>query len=294
MYYLIALFTGVIITIMVTINGQMTAAHGIYTGTVVIHTVGLIFIAFILCARRERPFLRGKGIPPYMYFGGAVGVITVVLTNFAFGKISVSALMALGLFGQSLSAIAVDQFGLLGMTRHPFNRRKLIGLGMMLAGIAVMVTSFGGGAAIIAAVAAFVSGASIVTSRVLNARLAAQIGTHRGVFICHVTGLAVALPLLFLLGGNETGLHLTYLMSPMAFIYIGGILGVIVISMDNFTSVRIPAFYLALCLFIGQVGAGLAVDFVIDRVFAPHNMIGGTLVALGLCLNVLIDKKAHG
>ncbi|MCL2364352.1 MAG: DMT family transporter [Defluviitaleaceae bacterium] len=296
MYYLLALLTGVLITVMVAFNGNVTVRHGLYTATVVIHLVGLLCVSLLLLVKREKPFLRGvvgadgRRIPVHMYLGGAVGVITVLLTNFAFGDISVSALMALGLFGQSLSSIAVDQFGLFGMARHPFNRRKIIGLVLMLCGIGVMVTDFGGGAAILAAVAAFGSGASIVTSRVLNARLAVFIGTRRGVFMTHITGLAVALPLLLVLGRSEVGFNLDYLFTPMFFIYLGGMLGVIVITLDNVTAVRIPAFYLALMLFVGQVGAGLTVDFVIDRVFSMTNLLGGCLVALGLFANVMVDK----
>jgi len=299
MYYLLALLTGILITVMVAFNGNVTARHGLYTATVVIHAVGLLCVSFLLLAKREKPFLRGvvdadgRRIPLYMYLGGAVGVITVLLTNFAFGSISVSALMALGLFGQSLSAIAVDQFGLFGMARHPFNRRKIIGLALMLGGIGVMVTDFGGNAAIIAAVGAFASGASIVTSRVLNARLAVHIGTRRGVFMTHITGLLVALPLLLLLGRGEAGFHLDYLFTPMFFIYLGGMMGVMVIMLDNVTAVRIPAFYLALMLFVGQVSAGLAVDFVIDSAFSFVNLLGGSLVALGLFANVMVDKLAN-
>jgi len=290
MYYLLALLTGVLITVMVTFNGSLTAEHGIYTGTVIIHVVGLVFVSLMLAVRREAPFKRVKGIPLRLYLGGAVGVITVLLTNFAFGSISVSALMAMGLFGQSLSGIAVDEYGLFGMKRHPFNKRKLAGLALMLAGIGVMVTDFGGRAAVIAAVAAFASGASIVTSRVLNARLGQEIGSRRGVFVCHVTGLLVALPLFFLLGGGEAGFHAGYAFSPLFFMYIGGIMGVVVISIDNATSVRIPAFYLALLLFLGQVSAGLVVDFIIERGINWINLVGGVLVAGGLCVNVLIDK----
>jgi len=296
MYYFLALLTGVLITVMVAFNGNVTARHGMYTATVVIHAVGLLCVSFLLLAKREKPILRGattedgRRIPLFMYLGGAVGVITVIFTNFAFGSISVSALMALGLFGQSLSAIAVDQFGLFGMARHPFNRRKIIGLALMLCGIGVMVTDFGDNAAIWAAIAAFGTGASIVTSRVLNARLAVHIGTRRGVFMTHITGLLVALPLLFILGRGEVGFNVDYLFTPMFFIYLGGMLGVIVITLDNVTAVRIPAFYLALMLFVGQVGAGLAVDFVIDRVFSVTNLIGGSLVAIGLFANVMVDK----
>jgi transporter family-2 protein len=293
MYYFLALLTGILITVMVTFNGTLTATHGLYSATVIIHVVGLVVVTSFLLFKKEWPFFRGgKKIPAYMYLGGAVGVVTVLLTNFAFGNISVSALLALGLFGQSLSGIAVDQFGLFGMKKHPFNKRKLIGLSFMLVGIGVMVFNFGGTAAIIAAIAAFSTGISIVISRVLNARLATFIGTRRGVFFTHIIGLAVCLPIFLFLGQPEQGIYFNYVFSPSFYIYIGGMLGVIVIMMDNITAVRLPAFYLALLLFIGQVSSGLVADFIIDRTANPHNIIGGILVALGLCINVWLEKRA--
>jgi transporter family-2 protein len=296
MYYLLALLTGALITVMVALNGQLTDTHGLYSASVIIHVVGLAAVSFLLLIKRESPFTKSGGpIPRYLYLGGAVGVITVLLTNSAFGNISVSAILALGLFGQSLMGIAVDQYGLFGMGKHPFDRFKLAGLSLMLLGIGAMVSDYGAnGLAVAAAVAAFASGASIVTSRVFNARLAAHIGTRRGVFVCHVVGLAVALPLLMLAGGREAGIYFSLAVSPLWYIYIGGTLGVAVIMMDNITAVRIPAFYLSLFLFMGQVSSGLVADWLLDGYANPRNMAGGALVALGLCLNVWMEKRKNG
>jgi transporter family-2 protein len=293
MYYLLALLTGILITVMVAFNGNLTATHGLYPATVIIHVVGLVFVSFLLAVKRELPFNRvNKKLPFYLYMGGAMGVVTVLLTNFAFGSISVSALLALGLFGQSLAGIAVDRFGLFGMTKHPFNKREIIGLTLMLSGIGVMVSDFGGNAAVLATLAAFATGTSIVMSRVLNARLAVHIGTRRGVFICHMVGLAVALPVFLFAERQGAGFQFDFVFSPVFFIYMGGMLGVVVIMLDNLTAVRIPAFYLSLLLFVGQVSSALVVDFIIDQSVSLYNLFGGALVALGLCLNVWLKKRA--
>ncbi|MCL2605329.1 MAG: DMT family transporter [Defluviitaleaceae bacterium] len=292
MYYFLALFTGVLITVMVTFNGGLTETHGLYSATVIIHTVGLAAVSSLLLFKRESPFTReGKRPPRYLYLSGTVGLLTVLLTNYAFGNISVSSILALGLFGQSLSGIAVDQFGLFGMKKYPFNARKCIGLSFMFAGVIVMVSDFNNPNALLAAAAAFATGISIVTCRVLNARLAAHIGTRRGVFFTHITGLAVAIPILLLFGRGEAGIHFNYVFTPSFYIYIGGLLGVAVIMTDNITAVRIPAFYLSLLLFVGQVSSALAADFIIDRSLNPYNIAGVTLVALGLGLNVFTEKR---
>ena len=294
MYYILALFTGILISVMVAFNGSLTATYGLYLATVIIHAVGLVVIISMLIYKRESPFAKSENRPPrHLYLGGAIGVATVYLTNFAFGSISVSALLALGLFGQSLTGIAVDQFGLFGMKKYPFKKRKLVGLTIMLAGIGVMVMNFGD-AAFFAALAALGTGATIVLSRVFNARLATFIGTRRGVFYTHVVGLVLTsfvLVVLVALGWQDLVATTGFAFPGGWYMYLGGLLGVVVISLDNFTAVRLPAFYLALLLFVGQVSSGLAVDFVIERAVNGHNIAGGLLVALGLCVNVLLDKS---
>ena len=291
MYYLIALFTGVLITVMVAFNGTLTGTHGLYAATVIIHSVGLIVITALLVFKRESPFSRESGtVPLHLYLGGAVGVISVLLTNFAFASLSVSALLAMGLFGQTLSGIVIDNYGLFGMAKHPFGRHKWAGLTLMLLGVGIMAADLTGRAAVVAAVLAVSSGASISLGRVFNARLAENIGTRRGIFFNYVIGLVVSIPLLILLGRQEAGIYFSNIVSPQFYIYLGGFIGVCVILLDNKTAVRLPAFYLPLLLFIGQVSAGLVADWVIEQAITPQNILGGVLVALGLGLNVWLER----
>ena len=106
MYYLISLIIGILVAIMIAVNGGLTTLYGVYAATVIIHIVGLILIGGLILARRERPFARPQ--PWYLYIGGVIGVVTTVCVNYAFGKISLSAILAIGLFGQSLAGVLVD------------------------------------------------------------------------------------------------------------------------------------------------------------------------------------------
>lgn len=47
---------------------------------------------------------------------------------------------------------------------------------------------------------------------------------------------------------------------PIA-VYLGGLVGVIVISLSNYITPKISAFYLTLLIFIGQLFAGTIIDF---------------------------------
>ncbi|MDL2293040.1 DMT family transporter [Ruminococcaceae bacterium OttesenSCG-928-D13] len=138
MYYLLSALIGIIVAVMIAVNGELTAWYGVYPATVIIHLVGLVLVLVLVAARRPRLRPSCK-LPFYAWLGGAVGVATTVFNNAAFGHISVSALLALGLVGQTVTALAFDHWGVLGTPRRAFNKKKLIGFTLVLAGVAVML-----------------------------------------------------------------------------------------------------------------------------------------------------------
>lgn len=139
MYYLLSVLTGALIASMLVINGALSARYGVYLSTILIHVVGLLFILAVLLIKRE-PLRRGVRLPPAYYLGGAIGVATVVFNNIAFVHLGVSAILALGLLGQSVTALIIDQYGLFSMPKRRFQKRKLIGLSLIVFGIVLMLT----------------------------------------------------------------------------------------------------------------------------------------------------------
>lgn len=284
MYYILSLLTGILISVMVAFNGGLTEQYGIYSATVIIHIVGLILITAAVLVKREKLF--EKRYEWFLYLGGAIGVLTTIFNNLAFGRISVSAILALGLFGQSIAGLIIDQHGFMGMPKHPFTKRKIIGLTLILAGIASMINNF----EIIAMVVSFAAGVTIVISRTLNAKLADLTSVRTGTFYNYMVGLIIAIPVFLLLGRNEI-IMMEFAVSSNWFIYLGGVLGVCVVLISNITVVKISALYLTLLIFIGQVFTGIVIDVVITQEMSSRNLIGGILVALGLCINLFLDNR---
>lgn len=283
MYYFLSLLTGILISAMIAFNGGLTQQYGVYSATIIIHIVGLIPLIFLLVANKEKPF--SKRYPWFLYMGGAIGVLTTVFNNVVFGRISVSAMLAIGLFGQSVTGIVVDQYGFLGMPKHPFTKRKLIGLSFILAGIAYMITNFEA----VAVILSFSAGVSVVTGRTFNAKLADLTSVQTSTFYNYVVGLLVSVLAFLLLGGNEALFPFT--ISPVWYIYLGGILGVGVVLLSNITVVKVSAFYLTLLIFVGQVFSGILIDAIISQELSARNLIGGVLVGAGLSINLLLDRK---
>ena len=138
MYYLLTIVCGVFVACMIAINGNLTSLYGVYTATVLIHLIGLIPLCIIVKVKHVTIKLH-KGVPCYYILGGAIGVGTTVFNNIAFDSIGISAILALGLLGQSFTSVLIDQFGWFGMKRQPVNLKKLYGFTFVLIGIILLI-----------------------------------------------------------------------------------------------------------------------------------------------------------
>lgn len=138
MYKLLSAATGVLIAVMVALNGLLASYMGNYTSTVIIHTTGLICISLLLLGSGQR-FRRDGGIKWYLYSAGAIGVFTVLFNNVGFVRLGASLTLAIGLLGQSVTSIILDHFGLLGAKVVRLNRKKILGIIVICAGITVMM-----------------------------------------------------------------------------------------------------------------------------------------------------------
>ena len=129
--------SGVMIAVMLLMNGQLSVAWGSWAAAVIIHLVGLGVVLIWLLARRERPFVR-SGMPCYLYLGGAVGAVATVFTNLSAPAIGVSATIALGLLGQTAASSLIDAKGIQGAKKARFRLRSALGIALIAAGIWVM------------------------------------------------------------------------------------------------------------------------------------------------------------
>jgi bacterial/archaeal transporter family-2 protein len=135
---ILSALSGVMIAIMILMNGQLSEVWGCWTAAVIIHMAGLIVVLLWMLLRREKPFVR-SGMPILLYLGGAVGAVATVFTNMATPVIGVSATLALGLLGQTAASQLLDGFGLLGAKKARFRLRTAAGMALIAAGIWVMM-----------------------------------------------------------------------------------------------------------------------------------------------------------
>jgi len=130
-------FVGSLIAIMILLNGTLAGATGNYISSVIIHTIGLVGIVIILVVKKTK-IRYDNSIPKYAYTAGLIGVMPILFNNIGFSILGVSITLALGMLGQSVTAIIVDHYGLFGMPVVKFNKKKISGLLVILAGMTMM------------------------------------------------------------------------------------------------------------------------------------------------------------
>lgn len=271
-------------------NGQLARFYGDYSAAAITHLVGLISV-LIWCFFIRKTLPEKQHAKPWMYLGGVVGIGTLVFMNMAYAGVSVTAIVGLSLLGQSVTSLVVDQFGLLGAPKSPFFKGKLLGLAAVGLGAAVMVLPLNG-SNLVATLLALASGVTIVFARTINARLAAFHGPVRSTIMNYVTGLAGTVILMLAMGRAEP-FRTDFQWSSNWFMYFGGALGVVLITLLNLSVNKVPALKLTLLQFTGQIFTSLVLDALTTGSFSWQSALGGLLVACGLGINTWMEHKRN-
>lgn len=133
----IAYFTGLILSLMIYFNGQLSMVTTTYLSNVVYHGIGVVFFGIILFV-----FGRNKISTPFKWhyiLPGVMGSLTIIINNFVMVEIGVTLMIALTMLGQVVTSLIIDQFGLLGKAVSKIHYKQWIGVGVMSMGLWIML-----------------------------------------------------------------------------------------------------------------------------------------------------------
>ena len=287
MYQLFCLLSGIVLAFVITFNGSLSEYYGPYVGAVIVHIVGTV-VAYIVMKAMKQTWRPKEKLPLWMYTGGIIGIGTTVFQSIAFAKIGVVAVMALSLFGQTLTSLVVDGFGVGGMEKRKIGKSTIMGVLVSFCGMAVMLMGESNmrGMPLVMGIAA---GVTAVISRLANAQLSERTSAIGSSFTNHWVGLVGCIVLTLVAEPDIMGcLQVT---GVPAWMYIGGACGVLMIMLWNIAGPRVSAFRLTLLSFIGQVFMGVVLDLLLGNGFSMQIFMGGMCVMAGAVLNMLTDKK---
>lgn len=135
----------------------------------------------------------------------------------------------------------------------------------------------------------FLTGVTIVINMMLNGRLAQREGMINSVLINYVMATLSSLLLCGLML-NALPSYASIAAVPWPY-FLGGFMGVLTTWLFNLIVPRVPAVYVVILRFVGQMLAGAAIDYIFLDVFSRGKIIGGLLFLLGLMLNARADGK---
>lgn len=97
-----------------------------------------LFIVMMLHPQISFPFTKAAATPWYWFLGGVCGSIFVTYIVFSAPKIGISLALAVIIAGQMSGSVLMEHYGLLGMERHPINFLRMLGVTMLLGGVALL------------------------------------------------------------------------------------------------------------------------------------------------------------
>ncbi len=134
---LLAYFTGLVLSIMVTFNGLLGSYTSAYMSNVVYHAFGLVFFGIFLLFLGKH---RNKGTFKWVYLiPGFLGSLTIILNTVVMNVIGITMMVAFTLVGQVVTSLVIDHFGLLGKSVSKSTPKHWLGVGIMIIGLATMV-----------------------------------------------------------------------------------------------------------------------------------------------------------
>lgn len=135
---LMALAAGFCMPVQAGINAQLSlwTRSPVLAATVSFAVGTLALCGFVLATRTPLPAPGGLAAAPWwVWVGGVLGAYFVAATVILAPKLGATSMLALILAGQMVSSLALDHFGWLGYPVHPISGLRLLGVGLIVAGV---------------------------------------------------------------------------------------------------------------------------------------------------------------
>lgn len=135
---LLAVAAGALLSVQAGINGRLRPfVGGPVPATLVSVAVSTsAMVVLMLATRTPAPTPeRAGGAPWWVWTGGLLGVVFVLVSLGLVSRLGAAFLFALVVVGQMLASMVMDYYGLLGVVEHPVTPLRLLGVALLLGGV---------------------------------------------------------------------------------------------------------------------------------------------------------------
>ena len=137
---------------------------------------------------------------------------------------------------------------------------------------------------------AMFGGVLTTLSMVVSSTIAKKIGLIQSTIIHYIGGLIGGIFILIGIGSASAPSIIDMSIMPL-YIFLGGVIGVIVVYASNVVIPKIPVVYSTLLMFSGQMLCAIIIDAIVMGDFSWKKLLGAIIVVLGIFYNSKIDEK---
>ena len=136
----LALLAGALLPLQASINGQLAkSVDSVLAAAMISFVVGTLTLLSLVLWTRELPAIEGmRQLHWWHWLGGVMGALFIATAAYAAPRTGALVFMLVVLAGQMSMAMLLDHFGWAGYRESPVSPAKLAGLGLVVAGIALI------------------------------------------------------------------------------------------------------------------------------------------------------------
>ncbi|MDE7232181.1 MAG: DMT family transporter [Lachnospiraceae bacterium] len=134
----IAIISGALMSVQGVFNTQVTKQSGIWVANIFVQlTALLVCLALWLATDRSSFATLMKVEPKYMLLGGAIGAFITYTVIKSMEQMGPARAVMCIVVSQLIIAYLIEVFGLFGVEKQSLEGRKILGMGIMIAGIVI-------------------------------------------------------------------------------------------------------------------------------------------------------------
>ena len=136
--FFIALLSGALMSIQGVFNTQVTKTSGIWVANAFVQFTALLVCLGVWLATDRSSFGSLFRVEPkYMLLGGAIGAVITYTVIKGMGLLGPAKAVMLIVIAQLIVAYIIELFGWFGTDKQPLEWRKVMGMGIAIAGVVI-------------------------------------------------------------------------------------------------------------------------------------------------------------
>ncbi|NNC13510.1 DMT family transporter [Planctomonas sp. JC2975] len=298
----VAALGGGLITIQARVNGELALELGDgYTAALISFFVGLVVIAVTtaVSAKARRGIrmipsaVRSGQLPWWMLLGGLAGALLVLSQGLAVAIIGVALFTVAVVAGQTIGSLVIDARGMGRVPPKPVTLTRVVGTIVVIGSVALSVSpQINASAPFLVLLLPLIAGCLTGWQQAVNGQVRTTVGSPVAATFVNFIGGTLLLGIVAIVHVSIAGLPASLPSNPL--LYLGGVFGVIFITIAAITVPLVGVLLQGLAAVTGQLVAALVIEALFPApgtTLQVVTVLGTLLTIVGLVISVIPKRK---